>query len=105
LVENPVPFVVRVGLVAALQAGADRGAQVPAERRIDGGDAIDRGGDRFGGGDPCAFVAGAGHPCPSAETGCGGQLADERVAFGVQCVEPADVGSFLGLGEIALDVA
>src|SRR3954454_12520126 len=105
LVEDPVPFVVRVGLVAAPQAGADRGAQVLAERRIDGGDAIDRGGDRLGGGDPCAFVAGPGPPCPPAETGCGGQLADKRVAFGVQRVEPADVGPFLGLGEIALDVA
>jgi hypothetical protein len=105
LVEDPVSFVVRGRLVAAVQAGANRGPQVPAERRIDGGDAIDRGGDRLGGGDPCAFVAGAGYPCPSAEAGRGGQLANERVAFGVQGVEPTDVGPILGLGEIAFDVA
>jgi hypothetical protein len=82
----------------------DRGAQVPSERPVDGGDPVDRRVDRFGRGDPGAFVGGAGGSCSSTEAGGGGELVDECVAFGVQCVASTDVGPFFGLGEVVFEV-
>ena len=75
------------------------------EERVDGGDAIDCGGDRLLHRDPCAFLAGAGRPGAAAEAGGGASSPQQRVAFGVERVEPADVGPVLGLGEFLLEVA
>ena len=67
------------------------------EERVDGGDAVDGGGDRLLHRDPCAFLAGAGGAGAAPEAGGPRELAQQRLSLGLDDVEATGRGPRLGL--------
>jgi hypothetical protein len=89
--ENPADWAVRVGVVTADRSGGHGVRQQSSQRRVGGGNTVNRVDYRLPDGNARSFVYRAGHARAAAETGRRAHLVQQRLAFGRQFRGPAGV--------------